>query len=169
MKERMSFERNSRTREEPPLPFLRPPHPPANFFPTTIPIPRRPCNPDFLRGEKFRGRLSCRGGSFIQPRHGTPFVTILSIAVEQESDRGLSSPSASPSPIGPHRFFSISREDLLLPPSLPPTPINPFPRIVRVHVHCAHTAHKASASSKNSIETFDRSATATVCIIVYLA
>lgn len=72
--------------------------------------------------------------SFIQPRHGTPFVTILSIAVEQESDRGLSAtrppPFASPS-YRAHRFFSISREDLL---SLPPIPINPFPRIDdRIH------------------------------------
>lgn len=98
--------------------------------------------------------------SFIQPRHGTPFVTILSIAVEQESDRGLSAtrppPFASPS-YRAHRFFSISREDLL---SLPPIPINPFPRIDdRIHTH-THTA-QGPASSKNSIETFDPSATAT--------
>lgn len=108
-----------------PLPSIFPRRP--SRFPR-----RRPCNPDFLPSRREISWTSFVARSFIQPRHGTPFVTILSIAVEQETDSETATrpPFASPR-IGPIDS-SRSRENRLPPsplPPLPPIPINPFPRI----------------------------------------
>lgn len=95
--------------------------------------------------------------SFIQPRHGTPFVTILSIAVEQETDSETATrpPFASPR-IGPIDS-SRSRENRLPPsplPPLPPIPINPFPRIDD-HTYIYIYIHSIQGPRVYSTETFD--------------
>lgn len=94
--------------------------------------------------------------SFIQPRHGTPFVTILSIAVEQETDSETATrpPFASPR-IGPIDS-SRSRENRLPLPL--PLPSLPF-QLTRFHastiIHIYIYIHSIQGPRVYSTETFD--------------
>lgn len=120
MKERTSFERNSRTREEPPLPFLRPPLPPPIFSRRRSRFPGDRVTPISFVARNFVDVFRVEGAllySLVTERHSSQFYRSPSSKRATEA-----SPLLRPRPLlsGPIDS-SRSREKTFfsLPPSLP--------------------------------------------------